>query len=377
VVTLVTPTGAFGGPVRVAVNQAKELQRRGHAVSLVGGWLGPGPPPTDLEGVPAILHPLRRTAPGLGFSGLVSVALVLHLWRHIPDADLLHVHLARDLVTLPAAIMALFRRRPFIIQCHGMIDQTRRIAGRIFDPLLTKPAIRGAAASVVLTDREAKELAKVAPARMQFHLPNGVPTVDERIQATDRAQEVLFCARLHPGKRVSAFVEMAAILRSRGSSARFVVAGPDEGCLQELNELIHEFDLGDTLTYEGPLRMDEAPRRIAQAYVYVLPAFEEHFPMALLEALSAGTPSVCTAGCEISGPLASAGAVLESDGSPISLADNVEAILNSRQMWASLSDAGRRVVREIYSISSVVDKLEQVYYSALPKNVISLPSSSS
>jgi glycosyltransferase involved in cell wall biosynthesis len=246
-----------------------------------------------------------------------------------------------------------------------MIDESRRIVARLLDPLLTKPAIRGAAVNLVLTDQEESALAKVATGRMQIRLPNGVPATHGHLPASEREREVLFCARLHPRKRVAAFVEMAAILRARGANARYVVAGPDEGCLSQLQELVGKFSLEDSLSYEGPLLMEDALRRIARAYVYVLPSFQEPFPMSLLEALGAGTPSVCTTGCEISASLTRAGAVLESDGTPTSLADNVQLLLDSDELWVSLSNAGRRIVSEEYSIRGVVDILEHTYYSAV------------
>ena len=49
-VTLITPDGAFGGPVRVAVNQARELQTRGHDVEIVAACSGYAGRPANGDG---------------------------------------------------------------------------------------------------------------------------------------------------------------------------------------------------------------------------------------------------------------------------------------------------------------------------------------
>lgn len=70
-VTLHSPTHAFGGPVRVALNLAKGLRARGHEARLLALGEGFEPWPTSVEGVPAKLFPARRLLP-LGFSGMTS-----------------------------------------------------------------------------------------------------------------------------------------------------------------------------------------------------------------------------------------------------------------------------------------------------------------
>lgn len=74
VVTLVSPDGAFGGPVRVALNQATALRELGHDVTLAAGGRGFDEPPTELDGVPVRLFPARTVVPGIGFAGLSSPA---------------------------------------------------------------------------------------------------------------------------------------------------------------------------------------------------------------------------------------------------------------------------------------------------------------
>ena len=139
VVTLITPDGAFGGPVRVAVNQARSLQERGHDVEIVAASSGyAGDPPTAMEGVPLSLFPARRVLPGAGFSGLVAPGLVGWARSNLHKVDVLHVHAARDLITLPLARYALSRGTPYVLQPHGMIDPSQRALSRPLDAFATR-----------------------------------------------------------------------------------------------------------------------------------------------------------------------------------------------------------------------------------------------
>src|SRR3954447_13784606 len=106
IVSLVDPDGSYGGPTRVAVNQARALIERGHEVTLVAAHSGfHGQVPDEVQGVPARLFPARRLVPRTGFAGIASVGMLRYLRHAVRAVDVCHLHLARDLVTLPAAAL--------------------------------------------------------------------------------------------------------------------------------------------------------------------------------------------------------------------------------------------------------------------------------
>uniref|UniRef100_UPI0015EEFCA3 glycosyltransferase n=1 Tax=Streptomyces albidus (ex Kaewkla and Franco 2022) TaxID=722709 RepID=UPI0015EEFCA3 len=175
---------------------------------------------------------------------------------------------------------------------------------------------------------------------------------------------VLFLARLHPVKRPEAFVEAAAIVAARRPGTTFTLHGADEGSLERVERLIAEYGLSRSVRYAGAVSHSVALRRIAEASVYVLPSRSEVFPVSLLEALAAGTPTVCTQGCGIAGELAARGASLVTDGSPQALADAVTGLLENPVRARAIADAGLRAVDELYSASAVADRLEELYRGA-------------
>ena len=127
VVTLHTPTHDFGGPTRVALNLSHGLRERGVQAAVVALGDGfPGPLPREVDGVPARLFPARHVLPRFEVSGITSPSLLARARRLVRSADVVHVHLMRDLVTLPVALAALSCRRPLVLQTHGMIDPTEK-----------------------------------------------------------------------------------------------------------------------------------------------------------------------------------------------------------------------------------------------------------
>ena len=365
VVTLVSDDGAYGGPTSVAAGHLEECAARGHEVTLVSLWRGRSSAPRRLGSVPLRTRPARSLLPGR-FTGLMHPLLVRDLWVSMGRADVVHVHAGRDLVSLAALAIAALRRKRFFAQTHGMVQPRHAAVARLFDRVYV-PLLRRAQGCLVLTEHERRAVAEVigAGGPPLMTLPNGVRSEPGgRAEHPRREREVLFLARLHPRKRPDAFVEMAALVHRRIPDARFTIHGADEGMLPTVRRLIAAHGLQGIVSYGGALRHPEAVRAYARAAVYVLPSVDEPFPMTVMEALSAGTPVVCTDSCGIADELAHRGAAMVTDGSPEALADAVCGVLADDGKRDALVEAGHRAVREAFSIHAVTDRLEAIYRGA-------------
>ncbi|MFI8965425.1 glycosyltransferase [Streptomyces sp. NPDC053493] len=362
VVTLVSDDGAYGGPTSVATGQLEECAARGHEVTLVSLWRGRSRAPKTIGAVPLRTRPARSLLPGR-FTGLMHPLLVKDLWHAMGRADVVHIHAGRDLVSLTALAVAALRRKRFLAQTHGMVEPRRALVARVFDSLYL-PLLRRARGCLVLTERERRSLAEVVGRRgpALVNLPNGVrPARGGAAEQRQRPREVLFLARLHPRKRPDAFVEMAALVHRRVPDARFMLYGADEGLLPTVRRLIDARGLRGVVSYGGALEYAEAVRAYAKAAVYVLPSVDEPFPMTVLEAMTAGTPVVCTDTCGMAEELARREAAVVTDGSPRAMADAVCELLLDEGRRAALVTAGHRAVEEAFSIHAVTDRLEEMY----------------
>ena len=366
-VTLHDPKGTFGGPVRVALNLARGLADRGHEARLVALADGFGRSlPTEVEGVPARLYRARRVLP-FGFSGLTSPALLVRAGRLVRDADLVHVHLARDLVTLPVALAALRAGTPLVVQPHGMVAPRTHTSARLLDGLAVRRVLRGAGRLLYLTDHERRDLARVARLDDQdtsvraTRLVNGVPAQEP---ATPPAgpPRILFAARLQERKRPRDFVAAAPEILRAHPDAEFVVAGPDEGELTAVRELVTALGLVHKVILPGALDAARMQTELRRAHVYVLPSVDEPLPMSVLEAMAVGTPVVVTRSNGLARDVERAGAGRVVDDAD-DIAAAVTALLDPAARRAA-AQAARDLVTGTYALDAVLDTLLAAYAEA-------------
>jgi glycosyltransferase involved in cell wall biosynthesis len=366
VATLITPDGAYGGPIRVALNQLSELSKRGHSVELVAGARGfKGALPTHLQGVPVRLFRVRTLVPGTGYAGLFAPGLRRYVRNRLKAVDLVHVHMARDLVTLPAAAVVVKHKAPLVLQTHGMIDESSKPLAAVIDAVYTRRLLRHSHRILTLTPKESDSLKVVATQALPVTaIPNGVE-VPELAVGKLNSTEVLFLARLHPRKRASYFVEMANVLLGEGNEAKFVIIGPDEGDGRKVRELILKHDLSERVTWEGALAPAATLERMRSAAIYVLPSVDEVLPMSVLEAMSLGLPVVVTESNGLAVPLNDAGAGIVVDETLHGLVAGVRKLLNSEQQRVDIGHAARKLIENDYSISAVASQLEMIYSDAV------------
>ncbi|OBA86170.1 glycosyltransferase [Mycobacteriaceae bacterium 1482268.1] len=367
VVTLISPDAAYGGPVRVALNQAAALQDRGHDVVVAAAARGFDPLPDSIGGVRVELFEARTRIPRIGFAGLGAAGMTRWIGDHASEFDLVHVHLARDFVTLPAARVCLKRGIPVVVQPHGMIDFSSNLLAKPLDAFWTRPVLRSASTVFHLTPRESRDLRGVAGESLTMcELNNGVPeAIPRNASASGQQPEVLFLARLHPRKRPDMFVRMAQQLIAEGYGARFSLVGPDEGARSEAEALIAEFGLESYVRCEGHLDSDHTASRLRKAAVYVLPAVDEPYPMSVLEAMAVGLPVVVTDTCGLAPLVEETQSGIVVGPELESLTNAVRGLLDDPRKAIAMGENARRAVSERSGMASVTDVLERTYRRVL------------
>jgi colanic acid/amylovoran biosynthesis glycosyltransferase len=167
---------------------------------------------------------------------------------------------------------------------------------------------RGATFATVITEQLRTEVEQT----LKDDLPRRV-----RVQAmgvnTDRMQRdapyvsvepgceisLFSCARLHPAKGHEDVLTAVRLLIDRGHRVRFAIAGEDDaggsGYRATLEAKLAELRLHDHVTLLGAVDESEVKRRLTQAHIFVLASWAEPLGVALMEAMSCGTPTIGTA----------------------------------------------------------------------------------
>lgn len=369
VVTLVSPDNAYGGPLRVAVNQARALIELGHDVTVVAGARGYD----DLDeiriaGVRIQGFPVKSISKHFGFAGLHSPALRGWLQERLSTFDVVHIHFARDMVAIPAARAARNSRRPYVLQTHGMVDRSDKLLAKILDVLITTRLLTSAQRVFYLTELERSELRAIAPNSQLERLVNGVPRVAESAQVMQSAfradVEVLFLARLHARKNPLLFVRAAAKLSHKHPDVQFTLVGPDEG---EGSAIAAAIRNKPRLRLEAPASPDESLNRIASCSIYVLPSVDEPFPMSVLEAMSVGKPVIVTESCGLAPDIAKFGAGVVIEPSESSLAGALDRLLRNPVLADAAGRKGLALAQNKYSMVAISDRLAAAYQDVLSK----------
>lgn len=363
VVTYTSDDGAFGGPTRVAFAQAKALSKLGHDVTVFAG--SPDTQRTErfLDGFRLITFPTHRLAPFGGFATLWPRGMQQAIERLAPNFDVAHVHLARDLATLPAVRAFARAGVSYVTQSHGMIDKSDRLLARILDRLATRRALTNSKNWLVLTQQESTDLSLLASPAKITYIANGVE-VEHLTPLDDRPNMVLFLARLHPRKRPLAFVNVAKRLMDELPDTEFIIAGPDEGEGESVRKAIQSGAASSRLKWIGPVSPDDTQSLMRRARVYVLPSFNEVFPMSVLEAFAAGTPVVTTSSLGIADACGRYGAALITDGSEQELADATRTALVNGDVSHRLREGATNYLKSELDVTAVAKVLEIEYARA-------------
>jgi len=367
VVTLISPDGAFGGPVRVALSQAEALIAAGHDVHVYAATLGFDAVPERIGTVPVHLYSSKKLVKYKGYAALYSPDLPKALRNDLEFFDIVHLHQSRDMVMIPAGLETIRSGTPYVLQTHGMIRKTKNLLFNLIDIFATRRILDAAAYVFCLTEDEERDLRSMCPTVTPIsQLTNGLSDdlFEERAGANGSDIDVLFLARLAPRKRPEVFATAAATLLGRIAGVKFSLVGPDEGQAAEVQRIISSSEDSARLVYEGALSPDRTAARMRQADLYVLPALDEPFGLTVLEAMAVGLPVIVTNECGLAPAIEQASAGLVVDASEEALANAIERLCRNDDERLRMGKNARQLARRDYGMSPIVDRLVAEYERA-------------
>lgn len=347
-----------GGIEKLVERLGVNLRGRGLDFA-VAAYRADGPMRAALQGqgVSAVLFP--------GRDGLDPVLpLRIARWLRAEKADIVHTHHFGPFVYGAAAAKLLGLPVIHTEHSHAVYDTPRRLAlGRRMDDL---------AKVVAVSEEVASWRASTLGRRCQVVL-NGVqvqalPTEAERARARAAcgAKEddlVVGCvARLVPGKDHLSLLRAAAVARKHLPNLRIVLIGDGPERRRVEAETRH---LG--LDAQVKLLGDRADvaRLLPGLDVFSLVSRHEGLPLALLEAMAIGLPSVATEVGEMPRILAGGAGRLVPAGDPLALADALVRVGHDPDWRARAGRVARATVETRYSIDAMARAYLGLYCDAV------------
>ena len=360
---------SWGGLEMQSLLISRELQRRGHDVSLLCM------PRTTLlkeayaADVPAVglLRDDRQA-----FGTIKDLSKLLKSYNY----DVVHTHLSHDLWWLvPALKLSSSNAKLFLTKhmasgvkktdpmhrfLYGRLDCTFAISNYIKRSVINTCPVPEAEVHVLPPGISLEVFDPSSHNKSEVRGELGIP---------ENVVLVGMAGRMTPGKGHEEFLKAAKdLIGSSGLNLRFLIIGSasygEEAYETKIRELADELDLSKAVQFTG-FRKD-IPRLLSALDILAFPSHEESFGLALLEAMAMKLPVVA------SGNAGVLDIVVDGETGTLvrpkdykSLADGIMGLARDPEIREQYGSAGRKLVEKSFSIQSVVERLEK-YYSEVP-----------
>jgi glycosyltransferase involved in cell wall biosynthesis len=282
-----------GGVQAVYRRLGQSLRRRG--LTVVQAWSRHDPHDDTTRAIPLPPPdpgPMLRRPRKLAGALRAFVRLAVVLARVRPHA--VNWHFVTAEAWYLVLLKPLFRYR-LVLSAHGS------------DVLRPKPwnapwigrILRRADVVTAVSDLAATELAaryRVAHEQV-VTIRNGIDiafwSAGDGVPVAQRSPIVLSVGRLHPVKGHDVLLQAFARVVPRVPAARLVIVG-DGGADAELKVLARTLGIDARVEFVAAEPPHAIRKRLAGARCFVLPSRSEGLPLALLEAMAAGTPAIAT-----------------------------------------------------------------------------------
>jgi len=375
----------FGGVSRVVYDITKELEKRGHEISVLT---------TD-----AYFNGEQNCANGnirvYRFSTLSqwlverniivpNMEFVSWVKNNLREYDCIHLHGDRSGEKTIVYLYAKNFHIPFIFQSHGSLLRimTKQKLKLIYDVFFGYKLLRDAFRVVALSRVEAEQYRSMGVSEEQIRIiPNGIDlsaygslppkgSFKKKFGISRNKKIILYLGRIHKTKGIDLLIRAYAYLNKEMKcyDALLVIVGPDDGYLHEAESLADSLGVSASILFTGFISREDKLRALVDAEVFVTPSFYG-FPMTFLEACATGTPIVTTnLGDSLEWIDGNVGLVTHP--SYYELAKAIYMLIYDDELCASFSKNCINTVKSRFSLEKIVTELEKVYQDIIDNELV-------
>ncbi|MEM2180849.1 MAG: glycosyltransferase [Nitrososphaeria archaeon] len=377
------PPYSSGGPAFVTYNISKMLVKRGYKVTVYttnalsrNELFYPKQSPNYSNGVEVYYfgNTIYKPSTYIYF----SKELIEAIKKNISNYDVIHLHEYRSYISLVINHYAQKYDAPYILQAHGQLPKAtgKRAMKQAFDALFGRKLLKNAFKVIALNRMEAEQYKAMGVLEEKIAIiPNGIDLSEytnlppkgsfkSKYNIPEDKKIILYLGRIHRIKGIDLLIKAYAYLvkKTGCKDAILVIAGPDDGYLNEAKALAKSLKIDDSVIFTGSLYGGDKLEAYVDAGVYVLPSRYETFPMTVLEAYACGKPVI------VSNVGGLKDLVVNGETGLLFELENIEEL--SRKLYQLLHDdykteemgrTGRSFVEKNFMIEKVVSKLEKVY----------------
>jgi glycosyltransferase involved in cell wall biosynthesis len=187
---------------------------------------------------------------------------------------------------------------------------------------------------------------------------------------SDKTISLLFLSNLVKNKGILDFVESIKILRERKLVFKAYIVGAEADInTKELNKIIADLALEQTLIYLGPKYGIEKKKILKDSDIFIFPTMNDCFPIVLLEALQFGLPVISTNEGAITDIVDDeySGFIVDKKN-PKEIADRVEYLINNPEKLREMGRNSRDKYLKEFTLEQFETNLSGIFQEILQRS---------
>ena len=375
------PSWEAGGPVRATYELSKSLVQDGHKVTVytTDGYKHrlnvETNKPVLVDGINTYYFKNLSLCFSKNMNFPLPYCAPIIIKREIQNFDVIHIHDYRTFLAAAIHHYAVKYNIPYILQPRGSMPllgkiNQKKVFDYFFGNSLVKDAKRIITSSKVESSYYYSSLPDLDTSKL-IYIPNGL-NIEEYCKLPEKGAfkkkysinendlVILSLGRIHEIKGLNILIEAYSNLVKFYDNIKLIIAGPDDGYLKKLKELVENLNLSDQIIFTGPLYEQEKIKAYVDADIFVLSSMYESFGNVVFEAIACGTPVIITDRCGVSDIVKNeAGFVIEYDPSQLFNALNV--LLSDQELRERLGENGIKMVNDYFAWNKIAHSFENIY----------------
>lgn len=381
------PAWSYGGPVKVIYDVARQLQQRGHQVTVITTDVldkkNRHPVPHQvIEGIEVWYFRNLSNLLSYRYNGYFPLGIGRWLAKNISQFDLVHCH---DFYTYLNLIVHHYATRfhiPYVVQPHGTIKYTRiKARFRLLKYMylhLNAFVLQDAAAIIALNPEEVEDIINFPPFIREkiFIIPNGIdpeefsrvqedPGVRKKYGLSQHLKTIVYFGRIQHIKGID--ITLRALSLVTDIKFQFIILGRDEDEKQKLLNLAKELGIENQVHFFGLVLGEEKIALLKACDLFVFNSRSEGMPMTVLEATACGLPSILSSACHVPELERFEAGIVLKENSPIETAKQIKRYFAQPSQIERMRRKCLNVARSIFSLHRSIESLLKVY-DAIPRS---------
>jgi glycosyltransferase involved in cell wall biosynthesis len=365
----------LGGSPQVVYQISKSLVTKGHKVTIIAGDFGFHEANFPENGAARIIIP---SISRWGF--YFTPELITWCRKNIGEFDVIHLHEVRTFQNIIIHWFAVKKRIPYVLSAHGTLPVIvqRKLAKHLFNFVVGKYLLKDAKRLIAVSPVEEDQFFRYGIEKERIRMIYNGLDLDELshlplrgefrkcLGIDDAVKIILFLGRLHRIKGIDILMHAYFQLADNISPSLLVIAGPDDGELIKLQDLVEKEGLKNRVRFVGPLYGEDKLSAYVDANVVVLPGEYEIFGLVPFEALMCGVPVIVTCDSGLGQIIKSVQAgYTVAYGDVEALAQALYHIFANGEEAKQKVEAGQQFIRENLDWKKITGKLIDLYQECI------------